>query len=505
MILLKSIKTILIIFICIIAEGSFFLGIGQSAESEPSYKAYEWHNHDEEVFNIADRKITTLRDLNNAFVEIVDHADDTVVTVFTERVLKGGIFNQLPFFRGPFQGFMQDFFNNSRSRNQQEQEYHQKGFGSGVIVSADGYILTNNHVVESADTIYVKLLDKRTIPAKVIGTDPKTDIAVLKIEEKGLPSISFGDSDKLRVGEWVLAIGSPISANLDNTVTRGIVSAVGRSNVGIADYEDFIQTDAAINPGNSGGALINLDGRLIGINTAIASQSGGFQGIGFAVPINMARNVMDALIKYGVVTRGWLGVYMQDIDKEMAKAMELNVGKGTLVGDVTKNSPAEKAGIEVGDIILELNKEKAESATQLHNTIALMAPGTEIELKILRDSKEEIKRIKIGKLQVDTVAPETQQKLQDLFGFSIEAFSPTMAEKYNLDKSLKGVVISEIDITAVGARAGLQEGDLIFKINRKSVDNIEEFNNFVTDIKEGDSILLQVIRQNQSFFVAFSI
>ena len=201
MILPRSTKTIFIIFIGIIIEGSFFLNIGESVESKPTYKEYEWHGPDKEDFNVADRKITTLRDLNNTFVDIVNHANDTVVTVFTERVLKRGIFNPLPFSRNPFQGFMQEFFNNSNSRNQQEQEYHQKGFGSGVIVSEDGYILTNNHVVESADTIYVKLLDKRTLPAKVIGTDPKTDIAVLKIEEKRLPSINFGDSDKLRVGE----------------------------------------------------------------------------------------------------------------------------------------------------------------------------------------------------------------------------------------------------------------------------------------------------------------
>ncbi|NTV47868.1 MAG: Do family serine endopeptidase, partial [Chlorobiales bacterium] len=322
----------------------------------------------------ADRQISTLRDLNNAFVEIAQNAKPSVVTVLTEKTVQRRVFNPFDFFGGgsPFD----DFFGQQPQQQQPRSEKELlRGLGSGVIVSKDGYILTNNHVVAQSDTVYVKTFDGKTLPAKIIGADPKTDVAVIKVNADNLTAIKIGDSDKLRVGEWVMAIGSPLGENLAETVTQGIVSAKGRSNVGLADYEDFIQTDAAINPGNSGGPLVNIDGELVGINTAIASRTGGFQGIGFAVPSNMAQRVMQSLIKYGKVTRGWLGITIQDIDENIAKGMKLKSREGAVVGSVLENSPAEKAGVQTGDVIVEVEGKAVKNTVELRNMIAGVAPG----------------------------------------------------------------------------------------------------------------------------------
>ncbi len=493
----------IVLFVSIIAAITFetaFL-ITTCSAAEAVYQEFKWN---EEHSNPADRKISTLRELNNTFVEIAGKANDTVVTVFTEIEIKPRRLDNYRFFQNPYDRFSPDFYGQPQPPQQKDSEYRH-GMGSGVIVSEDGYVLTNNHVVKGAEVIKVRLRDKRLFSAKVIGTDPKTDIAVLKIDEKGLPAIKFADSDKLQVGEWVLAIGSPLDSNLGNTVTRGIVSAVGRSHVGLAEYEDFIQTDAAINPGNSGGAMINLDGNLVGINTAIATRNGGFQGIGFAVPINMARNIMDAIIKHGIVIRGWIGVYLQDINDEMSKAMQLKTTNGALVGDVIDTSPADIAGIKEGDVITELNNDKITDAAELRNDIACLAPGSEAILKLFRNNNEINVAVKTGKLEVDRIAPETTKVLEDLFGFIVKPFTTEMAEKYNLDKSLKGVILSNVATTSIAAKAGLREGDLIVKINRKSMGNMEEFNSFVQKMKPGDSVYFQVIRENKGFFVAFTL
>ena len=307
----NQISALILILIGVVIGGLVFSQFNVSTRPEvagaPAYVT--------ESLNAADRPINTLRDFNHAFIDIAKAVNPTVVTVFTEKVFRVRQTFGFPFFNTPFEQFF-DF----PRQEPREREYRQQGLGSGVIVSEDGYILTNNHVIADADTIQVRMLDNRILPAKVIGTDPKSDIAVLKVEsEKALPAIPFGNSDSLEVGEWVLAIGSPLSADLAHSVTSGIVSAKGRSNVGLAEYEDFVQVDAAINPGNSGGALINLDGKLVGINTAIVSRSGGFQGIGFAVPVNMARRVMESIIEHGTVIRGWLGVYIQDVNEATAR------------------------------------------------------------------------------------------------------------------------------------------------------------------------------------------
>lgn len=452
------------------------------------------------------QSLPLLREFNNTFIEIAKQVNPTVVTVFTEKVIKVPGFAGSPFIGSPFEGLFRGFFDRPfQQRSPREKEYHQQGLGSGVIVSKNGHIITNNHVVANADTIYVRMMDKHTVPAKIVGTDPQTDIAVIKVAAGDLPAIRLGDSDKLEVGEWVMAIGSPMSPNLAHTVTSGIVSAKGRSNMGLADYEDFIQTDAAINPGNSGGALINLYGELVGINSAIVTKSGGFQGIGFAVPVNMARQVMQSLIKHGTVIRGWLGIYIQDVNEEFAKAMNLPGTEGALVSDVSRDSPAEKAGLVAGDVILELNGKKIENSTQLRNQIAAIAPETEVKLKLRRDSREKTITVKLGKLEVDKIAPETEEQLERQLGFTVAPFTPKAAEKYRIDKTLNGVIITKVTPSGPAARAGLQEGDLVTGINRQEIDSIESFNSRVQNFKKGDPVFFRVIRQNRGFFAAFTL
>ncbi len=492
-----------LIIIGIVAGALFFSQINESTQPQvySSPEPPQTSTPQADSVAPADRPISTLREFNQAFVDIAKSVKPSVVTVFTERVFK---VRRHPFFGGPFEDFFEDFFG-QRRRNPEEQEFRQRGLGSGVIVSKDGYILTNNHVIQKADTINVRLLDGRTFPAEVVGVDPKTDLALLRVDADNLPVIQLGNSDELQVGEWVMAIGSPLSPNLAHSVTRGMVSAKGRSNVGIADYEDFIQTDAAINPGNSGGALINLDGELIGINTAIASRTGGFQGIGFAVPVNMVRSVMESLIKHGKVIRGWLGIYIQDINENLAKAMDLPGTEGALVADVVEDSPAEEAGLQEEDVILELNGKKIPNTADLRNNIASTPPGTEVTLTIFRDGESKKVQVTLGKLEPESPSPKVEQKLQDLFGFSVAPFDQQMAQQYNLDQSLKGVVVTGVEPGSKAARAGLNEGDLVVAVNRKKAENMRQFNELVGELEKGDTVFLRVIRGNRSFFVAFTL
>jgi serine protease Do len=456
-----------------------------------------------------ERPITSLCDLNNAFVDIAEATTPSVVTVFTEKVTR---YRQGPFsfFSDPFRDFFgDDFGNRGRQRNTPEREFRQQGLGSGVIVRGEGYILTNNHVVDEADSIYIRTFDERTIPAKVIGADPRTDLAVIKVEAGNLTPIRLGNSDELRVGEWVLAIGSPLSADLAHTVTQGIVSAKGRSEVGLAVYEDFIQTDAAINPGNSGGALVNLDGELVGINTAIASRNGGFQGIGFAVPINMARSVTEALIKNGKVVRGYLGVAPQDLDEKIAKSMELEGTAGALVANVYRNAPADKAGIEAGDVILSVDGQKLKNSAQLRSEIAAKAPGTTVDLHIVRDGKQKTVTVTLGELPGEDARPEVrytrdEEEAEDL-GFTVATLTRQLAERYQIESGLQGVVVTDLDQTSAAHRAGLREGDLIRSVNRQRLQNVSEFKQLTRALKRGDNVLLQVVRRSGSLFLAFEL
>ncbi len=443
-------------------------------------------------------QLKSLQDLNNAFVSLAEQTRPSVVTVFTEKTIERRVVNPFDFF-----GF-KDFFNQPENQKQPETRKDiRQGLGSGVVVSDEGYILTNNHVIDKADKIFVRTFDDRRLEAKVVGADAKTDIAVIKIDDSKLRPLSFGNSDGIRVGEWVIAIGSPLGDNLEQTVTHGIVSAKGRSNLGLADYEDFIQTDAAINPGNSGGPLVDIEGKLIGINTAIASRTGGFQGIGFAVPSNMAKQVMNSLIKYGKVTRGWLGVTIQDINESMAEGMNLNSTDGTIVGSVVEGSPAEKAGLKTGDVIIKLNGQKVKNTVELRNNIASTQPNTTVTLQVIREGMQKTIRIKLGELPADEkLAGPTSTKIEEVFGFSVANNNASYAQQFNL-KSTSGLIIVKIDPSSNAYRNGLRTGDLILQLNKQDVTSIADFKSDLNKLEEGENILFLIERRGSKMFVAF--
>jgi serine protease Do len=451
-----------------------------------------------------DRPLRTLRDLNRAFIDIASAVKPTVVTVSTERVLTapGSPFGS-PFANDPFWEFF--FGPQQRQQEPQDRQYRQQGLGSGVIVSKDGQILTNNHVVAEADSIFVHTFDGRRFTAKVIGVDPKTDIAVLKIDAADLAYIQIGNSDDLQVGEMVMAIGSPMSENLAYTVTQGIVSAKGRSNVGLADYEDFIQTDAAINPGNSGGPLVNLDGQLVGLNAAIVSRTGGFQGIGFAVPSNMAIHVMKSLLAQGKVVRGWLGVSIQDVSEEIAHAMELNEPTGALVGDVVPDGPADKAGVQPGDLIVEIDGKPVGNSAQLRYQIASTDPDASVTLGILRDGQKQSLRVTLVEMPAEYAQTTAPGGMSETLGFSVATLTRELADRYGIDPELNGAVVTAIDAQSQASQAGLREGDLIRAVDRQRVQSKEQFDDRMTGKKKGDSVLLRVNREGSGFFIAFTL
>lgn len=430
---------------------------------------------------------------NQAMAELVARVTPSVVNISSTKTIK------VPGFRSPFfdDPFFRRFFGDEFGFFNMPKEYKQSGLGSGVIVTDDGYILTNNHVIKDADEIKVKLYDKREFNGKVIGTDPKTDLAVIKINAKNLPAIRLGDSDKLMVGETVVAIGNPYGLN--QTVTSGIVSAKGRANVGVADYEDFIQTDAPINPGNSGGALVNIRGELIGINTAIFSTSGGYQGIGFAIPSNMAKTVMDSLIKKGKVIRGWLGVVIQPVTSEIAEYFKLKEEKGALVGDVMPDSPAEGAGIKSGDVIVEYNGREVRDADHLKNMVAETQPGTDVRIKLIRDGKPLTLSVRIKEL------PSQIQRLTERFenifkGVYVRNITPDIRERLDIPRRITGVIVTAIE-DDTPARGVLKENDVIMEINRRRIRDIQDFKVVVSGIKHGDSVLVLLYRDGSTFYV----
>lgn len=450
-----------------------------------------------------DKPIRTLRDFNEAFVQIAESATPSVVTIFTEKTVNRRFITPFDFFGSPFD----DFFEAPRKRGESPNGRKEvlRGLGSGVIVSSDGYILTNSHVVDKADSIYIRTHDNRKLQAKVIGTDPKTDIAVIKTEAKNLKPIAIGNSDALRVGEWVIAIGSPLGEKLARTVTQGIVSAKGRANVGLADYEDFIQTDAAINPGNSGGPLVNINGDLVGINTAIASRTGGFQGIGFAVPSNMARQIMQSLIKTGKVTRGWLGVTIQDVDENIAKGLKLKKAEGVLVGTVVENSPAKTGGLKTGDVILDMNGKKIRDTIELRNTVARTSPGTTIKLTIWRDGAVKKLSVKLDEIPDQPVVAEQQQEMDELLGFSAAPMSSDLASRYRLQADAGKVVVTDVDPAGNAYRAGLRKGDVVKAANRKNITSYKQFLSIVGKMKQGDLLFLLVNRGGNNVYFAFNL
>jgi Do/DeqQ family serine protease len=368
----------------------------------------------------------------------------------------------------------------------------ERGLGSGVIVTADGYILTNNHVVDSASDVSVELPDKRTFTAKVVGTDAPTDLAVVKVDAQNLPTLTLGDSDKVQVGDVVLAVGNPL--NLGETVTSGIISAKGRqTDLGGDGYENFLQTDAAINHGNSGGALVNTNGQLIGINSQIVSPSDGNIGIGFAIPSNMAKNVMDQLIKDGTVRRGMLGIKVQALTPDMATAMSLPSAQGAVVADVDDGSPAARAGVQQGDVITQFNGTSVTDSNQLRNMVASTAPGTKVSLSLLRNGKTEHVEATLGELK-GAKAPRGRPASDDSgsgkYGMSVQPLTPDIADQLQLPRTTKGVVVGDVDPEGAAAQSGIVEGDVIMKVNGQSVTTVDELKSALDKSSDKPALLL---------------
>lgn len=442
----------------------------------------------------------TLKDFNDAIVNIADQTKPTVVTVRVTKTVE----RQNPFAR---------FFGNPQGEPEQ---YQRQGLGSGVIVSQDGYILTNNHVVANADEVEVTFYDDTRITAEVVGTDPQTDIAVLKVDTEDLNVIELGNSEQIRVGEMVLAIGSPLGAELAHSVSMGIVSAKDR-HVGILreqrGYEKFIQTDAAINPGNSGGALVNMDGELVGINTAIASRSGGNDGIGFAVPINIAKSVMQSIIEHGHVTRGYLGISMGgEVDATMAKALGLDQPYGVIVGSVEEDGPAEEAGLREDDVIQAIDGEPIRNWGAFRTTIGTSSPGDEIELTINRDGDTRDITVTLGEMPEEMMAnqnrPTDRESMDDQLGFSVRGLTADIARQLQLDPGQQGVVVTEVTEGSNAQRQGLRRGDVIVEVGRNNpVTSVAEFKAAINEIaeEEDEVVLLRILRQGNKQYIAFEL
>jgi serine protease Do len=439
------------------------------------------------------------------FKPIVKKVTPSVVNIYSAKTVRQAP-AFAPFFDDPFfrHFFGVPFENVPRERREQS-------LGSGVIVTEDGYILTNNHVVDGADEIKVALADdKTTYDAKVIGSDPQTDIAVIKIEGKNLPAITITDSDQLEVGDIVLAIGNPFGVG--QTVTMGIVSAKGRAGMGIVDYEDFIQTDASINPGNSGGALVDAAGRLVGINQSIISRSGGNQGIGFSVPINLARYVMERLIADGKVTRGYLGVMIQPVTPDLAKEFKLPDNTGALIGDVTRDSPAEDAGLKAGDVIIEFNGRKVTDSRHLRLMVSQTAPGTKAEVKLLRDGQEKSLTVKLGELPAGGLARtdgrpgglRRSPQADALDGVTVDDLDPRSRRQFNIPGQVRGALVVNVEPDSPAAAAGLRPGDVILEINRQRVTNADEAVRLSEQVK-GNRVLLRVYSQGGSRFLVVEV
>lgn len=391
-------------------------------------------------------------------------------------------------------------------RDPSERGPHRGGMGSGVIIAADGYVITNNHVVEGAKEVQVTLPDKREFTGKIVGADPKTDLALVKIDAKDLPSVPWGDSSKLQVGEYVLAVGNPFGLN--STVTLGIVSALGRGRMGITQYEDFIQTDAAINPGNSGGALVNTKGELIGINTAIFSQTGGYQGVGFAVPTSMAKPVVDSLVKTGKVVRGYMGVSIQDLTPDLAKSFGIKTEKGVLISDVASDSPADEAGLKQGDVIVGYQGEAVEDAPALQRLVTRTPVGTKATIKVLRDGHEKDVTVKIAEQPDAVKTAKAETNTEDsiaLAGIEVQGLDRKTARELGLNDKAKGVVVTNIDPESPANESGLQPGDVIQEINRQEIKSVKDYEKAASALKKDQPALLLINRRGASLFLTVKV
>ncbi|MFA5252758.1 MAG: DegQ family serine endoprotease, partial [Phycisphaerae bacterium] len=413
------------------------------------------------------KDVEMLRNTGEVFADIAEKVTPAVVFVSVEQEVTQ---QQTPF-DNPFEEFNDEFFKRffdqrmpqHRQQPQKQQKQIRKGQGSGFIITADGFILTNNHVVENASKITVKLSDERELAAKVIGTDPETDVAVIKVDANNLPFVELGDSDQLKVGQWVIAIGNPFG--LSHTVTAGIVSAKGRSKIGLTEYEDFIQTDAAINFGNSGGPLLNIDGKVVGINSAIFSRSGGYMGIGFAIPVNMAKYVYQQLVADGKVTRGYLGIYGEDVTADMAKLFGIENQKGIVVNKLMADGPAGKGGVERGDIIVKKDGKAIEDWNMFRNEIARTAPGTKIELTVIREGKEKTLTVELEPRESKALTAQAAEKQSKQIGITVQDLTEELAKQFGYEEKT-GVIVTEVDPSSDAAEKGITPGALITEVNR---------------------------------------
>jgi serine protease Do len=434
-------------------------------------------------------QVSSAQSLSNAFAHVANVVRGSVVTIKSTKMVR----TEVP-------EFWQHFFN-------VPEEQRRQGLGSGVIVNADGYIITNNHVVENADELQVSI-NKVTYDAEIVGRDPESDLAVIKIDPNGnaLNAINLGDSDELQVGEWVLAIGNPFAEVLDQTVTAGIVSAKGRT--GLANqqditFQDFIQTDAAINPGNSGGALVNMSGELVGINTMIVSSSGGNVGLGFAIPINLAKNVMEQLIDSGKVMRGWIGVGIRPVDQDMAQALGLDEAYGAMVERVYEDSPAEDAEIEAGDVILEIDGRRVNDDGALVSMIGNYPPNAKVDVLIWRNGKEKKYTITLGERPTEGVVSTPRQSADNPFGIRVAELTPESMSRFQMNyEGEEGVLVVGVEEGSTAARKNVQPGDLIKSINRQKVTSVSEFNEVIENLDSDRPALFRIKHDRSTYFTA---
>jgi serine protease Do len=465
----------------------------------------EWAGH--AVFGASREPITiaqnalpvSLGNFANGFSAVIKPALPAVVNIRTSKIVKPQANQMSPMFNDPM---FRQFFGDQFGQGGKPHAEREQALGSGVIITPDGTILTNNHVIDGATDIKVQLSDKREFAAKLVGADPKSDVAVLKIEGKDLPTLPLGDSTQLNVGDLIFAIGDPFGVG--ETATMGIVSATGRSQLGIEDYENFIQTDAAINPGNSGGAMIDIHGNLVGINTAILSHggSGGNEGVGFAIPMSMAKPVMDQILAHGKVIRGYLGVHIQDFSPELAKSFNFNQSGGVLIGDVSANTPAANAGLKKGDVIVKLNGQAESDSNDLRNTISQMSPGTQVKLDIWRDGKVQPFTVTLGELPKDKETTESSDDSSsgEIQGIDVQDLTPEISQQLNLPSGTHGVVVTSVDPASAAAAAGINRGDLIQEINHKPVTSASQYKQLMSGAS-GQPILLLINRGGITSFV----
>lgn len=453
--------------------------------------------------------IDTLRQMGKAFAGIAERASPAVVGIRAEKTVTSEhpTLEDWPFGE-PFDPFDDDFFDRFfrwrfPRRRSPRRKYQQKqtAQGSGFVISPDGYILTNNHLVEDANKITVKLADGKEFEAETIGRDRDTDVAVVKIDADDLPTLELADSDAIEVGEWVVAIGNPFG--LSHTVTAGIVSAKGRGGFRLTEFENYIQTDAAINPGNSGGPLLNLDGKVVGMNTFIISRSGGFMGIGFAIPINIAKSVYPQLVESGKVVRGFLGVGIQDLTDELAKSFGLKNTKGVLISEVDEDSAAEKAGLKQGDIIVEFDGQSVEKANVLQSRVAMLKPGTSVKVVVLRDGKRKTFTVKLGERSPEQIVAAQSGTLEEL-GLTVRNLTDDLAERLGFE-GLTGVVVTRVESGSEANRKGITAGTLIMEVNRTQVSNVKELNEVIERAGKEAPILLLINDGHYTRFVVLKL